>query len=410
MMKKVSLVHVFLCLIYSIITISNSLAQLKFGTIIEDDIAKMITQWLGEEPIAKGKTVFEWLELEVYSTKSGHRIFADSKSKRFIMVLMNQQQINEKLTKDVGLEEALNYALTWMKQRNIHLNGWSLTEKRRYDRGSAGVEYMFTWQKFSPQGVQLPSLMRLLVSGGGEVNFWFCIDEPVKISLIPKISNEKALDMAQSIVGLKYKIASHPKLRIWFREKQQQLWWEITFINFDNKNDWCIVVINAHTGELIDLIAPLGRNWLEEQKRKYFTNAQKIAKELKQCIKIEIFCLRATKNPIAIFKQKDKKFQKFVFLVRRLLKSGEGISGSPPYGLIGEFPLIRFYITPNIAYEAKLDLKVAYFEILGKSQLKKQGSQMFWKRIERISVVVDKCPKEFTKEVNEILRSIMANQ
>lgn len=395
--------NIFLCLG---ISVANLGAQLKQEA-IPQDISERVAQWLGENPVAKGKTSLGWLELEVYSAKSG-QVFIEPKSGRFVMMSIRPKQLDARTLKDVGMEEALKYALRWMEQRGIDLQGWKLEERRRYDRGSAGIEYMFTWHKYSVEGVQLPSLMRLVVSGDGTINFWLCIDEPVKISLKPKISEREVLLKAQSIAGLKYKQALQPRLRVWFHGKQQQLWWEVIVRNpLDADKDWRVVIINAHTGELVDLIAPLAGDRWEEEKRRYLANARKVAKELGQCVKVEIFHRRSDpQNPVVILKQKDKRFQRFVFAVRKLLLSGEGITGAPPYGMIGEFPLIRFYITPSVAYEAKLDLKGAYFQILRKARLKREAQREFWEGIKVISVVVHRCPRWFIRELHEIVKEI----
>lgn len=373
-----------------------------YGQSASLEVTKRIIQWLGEEPTSKRRIVWGWLEVDVYNTPNA-QVVVDPKSKEILMVSLRLK--HSRILKDIGIDEALRHGLQWMERGGIGVHGWTLEEKHRYDRGSGGIEYMFTWFKYSPEGVQLPAFMRLLVSGEGDVIYWSRIDMPVNIPLIPKISAEEALLKAQLKVREIPHLIGAPRLRVWFGEGEQRLCWEIVFYSKDSGRSWDIVVIiDAHTGELIETILPLGEDWMEREKRRYLLNASKIAKELEKCMKIEIFHKDVLDKPVAILNHSDKRFQQLLFAIRKLLRDGEGIIGAPPYGLLAEFQ-IRFYISSNIAYEAKLSLRAAYFEILGKFQLKKDGKGV-WQRLEAMSVVVHKCPKEFVQRILQVMRQI----
>lgn len=365
------------------------------------EISKRIIQWVGEEPVSKKRTFWGWLQVDVYNTPNA-QVLVDTKSGEIVMVFLRSKQSGT--IRDIGMEDALRRALQWMEKGSISVHGWVLEEKHRYDRGSGGIEYMFTWFKYSPQGVQLPAFMKLLVSGEGDVIYWSRVDMPINISLTPKISAQEALLKAQQKLRRTFQSIASPRLRVWFHEGKQRLCWEIVSLSKDSKGRWDIVVIiDAHTGELIEMIHPLG-GWVEKEKQRYLINASKMASELGKCVKVEIFHIDILSKPIAILKQNDKRFQRLVFAIRKLLQEGKEIIDAPPYGLLTEFQ-IRLYISPNIVYEAKLSLRVAYFEILGKFQLKKDGKEA-QQRLEAISVVVHKCSKEFVQQVREVMRQI----
>jgi hypothetical protein len=396
-MKTKNLVFVFL--IYIVILISWS----KFGNTqgISVNILKQIEEWLGEKSTFKKHYSLGWLEVDVYSARNGD-IFVDSDSKEIIGISFRLKQ--SKAMSDLGMNKCLECAIQWMEQRGISTNGWRLEEKRRYERGNGRIEYMFTWFKYSPERVLMPSFMKVLISGEGTVNYWFRIDKPISISLVPKVSEEEAILKAQSIVGKQFKIERRPILRVWFRNKKQELWWEVVLKSFEKK---IIIIINAHSGELIDIISFLGgsNEYMEKDRQMYLRNAWKIEKDLEKCVKIEIFHRNVFNKPIAIFKQNSKKFQELLFAVRKLLREGEGIIGGPPQGLLAEFSL-KFYITPNIAYEAKFDISYAYFEIFGKFKMTKKGKKEIWEIIETLPVIVHKCPQKFIEQMSKIIKQI----
>lgn len=358
------------------------------------DVLTQVKEWVGGEPRRSGKVTLGMWEVEVYTTPGG-RAFVDPSSKKIVMALIRPKEFGTE-AREIKMSEALARAHQWMEQRGVSLEGWTAEGKYLFHRGSAGKEYMFYWTKDSPEGVQLPCLMSIAISGRGEVICWSQIEKPVTISLHPKISSNEAVVKAQSVTDTTYQPVVPPKLKVWFRDKQQVLWWEVALCPVGARDRKAIVLINAHTGGVTDVLKPLGSPSFEGTRQRYLQMARKVSDALKHCIRIEIWP-KGVAKPILLTKP-NSRFSKLLSSVHGLLQDGKGITGEPPYGLIAEFQL-RFFITSDVAYDTKFSAKAAYFEVLDKIRVRREGGKEVIKRIESASVVVHKCPKDLVQQL-----------
>lgn len=140
----------------------------------------------------------------------------------------------------------------------------------------------------------------------------------------------------------------------------------------------------------------------QDDLRRYRDNGRAIANGLGKCVKIEISEYQ-TPNKCLTIKSGDPRFGKILTPVRSLLRSGKGMIGGPPYGVLAEYQ-IRFIVSSDVSYEAKYSPKTSYFEILRKTRVRSNGKKAPVKIVEDLSAVVHKCPASFVKQMRAVLK------
>lgn len=233
----------------------------------------------------QGRARIAWQECYVFSGDIGN-IYVDTLTGQVTAAFYKLSVLRgEQITQ----EEAEKKAKSWLTEQGITLGGWTLEERSVYDRGSAGKEYVFQWVKRSPKGIYLPCILKVAVREDGAICYFWRVERETEIPLKPLVKTEKAIEIATQAARLaqgKVRV-TRKHLRVWFNEKGQQcLWWEITLQEGDLRQQ---VILNAHTGELVAVLQPLGETPMmraarEEAEKK----ATEFSRDLKQIVKVEI--------------------------------------------------------------------------------------------------------------------------
>ena len=247
------------------------------------NIVQQALRFTEGHPLAfQGKAKIAWQECYIFSGDIGS-IYVDTLTGQvtaafYKLSMTRREQITQ--------EKAEREVKSWLMERGITLSGWILEERRVYDRGSAGKEYVFRWVKRSPEGIYLPCILKVVVGEDGAIRYFWRVERETEIPLKPLVNTEKAIEIAMQAAKLaqgRVRVTRR-HLRVWFNEKGQQcLWWEITLQGDDLQRK---VILNAYTGELVAVLQPLGVMQLsrEEAEKK----ATEFLKDLKQIDKVEI--------------------------------------------------------------------------------------------------------------------------
>lgn len=237
-------------------------------------------------PLAfQGKAKIAWQECYIFSGDIGN-IYVDTLTGQVTAAFY---KLSVPRGEQITQEEAEKKAKFWLMEHGITLSGWILEERRLYDRGSAGKEYVFRWAKRSPEGIYLPCILKVAVGGDGAIRYFWRVERETEIPLKPLVKAEKAIEIAVQAGKLaqgRVRV-TRKHLRVWFNEKGHQcLWWEITLREGDLQRQ---VILNAHTGELVAALQPLGETPMmraarEEAEKK----ATEFLRDLKQIVKVEI--------------------------------------------------------------------------------------------------------------------------
>ncbi len=108
----------------------------------------------GHSLALQGRAKIAWQERCVFSGDIGS-IYVDTLTGQVTAAFYKLSMSGEQITQ----EEAEKRAKSWLVERGIILSEWILEERRVYDRGSVGKEYIFRWVKRSPEGIYLPCIL-----------------------------------------------------------------------------------------------------------------------------------------------------------------------------------------------------------------------------------------------------------
>lgn len=152
------------------------------------------------------------------------------------------------LSEPIGLSAAERAAVVWLKGIGVVLNGWVRVAARPNIRLSGTTRYLFEWQRIAPNGVVLPSVMRVETEAGGELRSFFRVDVPAQVSLEPTISREEAVRLGTAATSLDARLVSD-RCRVWFDDSGKQvLWWQLGLTG--PGLTWA-VTIDAHAGHIV---------------------------------------------------------------------------------------------------------------------------------------------------------------
>ncbi len=168
--------------------------------------------------------------------------------------------IAEEGSKNLNKDEAKQLADDFIKSQGVDLAGYVLAkdELANPDSPMKG-NYIYTWSK-EENGVKLPKNIEILVNKStGRLVSFNIIDEPVTVSLVPKISKDDAIKKASTKMNFKLSKAPTAELSVWPYNGVQRLRWVIDFRGatptdqpdvFISKSGQ--VIIDALTGEIIE--------------------------------------------------------------------------------------------------------------------------------------------------------------
>lgn len=328
----------------------------------------------GHPLIFQGKTKIAWQECYVFAGDVGS-IYVDTLTGKVTAAFY---KLSMPKGEQITQEEAEKKVMSWLTERGITLKGWILEERKLYDRGSAGKEYVFRWVKRLSEGIYLPCVLEVAVGEDGTIRSFWRIERETEIPLKPLIKAEKATEIAMQaskFVQGRVKVIRRD-MRVWFNEKGKQcLWWEITL---QKDKLWRQVILNAHTGELVAVLQPLGETpMVQAEREETEKKVAEILKDLKQIVKIEIIgygpfigipLASPTKRAKAVTvgvidaKKDPQTFQSLLSEIETLVKR------TKPFTALLATPFwLRFHLQKDKwIYYCKFDPKNDYFEIYTK--------------------------------------------
>ncbi len=173
----------------------------------------------GHSLALQGRAKIAWQERCVFSGDIGS-IYVDTLTGQVTAAFYKLSMSGEQITQ----EEAEKRAKSWLVERGIILSEWILEERRVYDRGSVGKEYIFRWVKRSPEGIYLPCILKVAVGEDGTIRYFWRVERETEIPLKPLVKAEKAIEIAMQAAKLaqgRVRV-TRKHLRVWFNEKGQQ--------------------------------------------------------------------------------------------------------------------------------------------------------------------------------------------
>ncbi|MCC6443865.1 MAG: hypothetical protein IT210_10470 [Armatimonadetes bacterium] len=206
------------------------------------------------------RQTMEWLgrTCHAFTGSEEERILVDATTGQICQVALPSRLRNSQEVK-LSQEEAQTQA--WKAAEGLGAACTSdmvLSETKFLDHGSAGKEYALTWGKYSPEGVILPTLLRVCVGAeNGELTSFLYVDVAPKVALSPTIIREGAIQKAMVVSNLIKPTVEQAQLKVWFQKGQQVLWWIIKLK--DLLANEAEVYLDAHTGEIFTVLGPLQR-------------------------------------------------------------------------------------------------------------------------------------------------------
>lgn len=151
-------------------------------------------------------------------------------------------------------DEMDKHAQSWLSDHGIQLDGWALRNRSVYQHADR-KEYVYSWEKCSPEGVRLPCGLAIALGDDGTVRYLWHVERELEIPVIPKLSIMEAGGKASVAMEVSQNELSDRGLSVWFDTRgNQQLIWEF---GSGSKGVGHTVGINAITGEISYTRAPL---------------------------------------------------------------------------------------------------------------------------------------------------------
>lgn len=318
----------------------------------------------------QGKAKIAWQECYIFLGDIGS-IYVDTLTGQVTAAFY---KLSVPRREQITQEEAEKKAKSWLMEHVITLSGWILEDRRVYDRGSAGKEYAFRWVKRSPEGIYLPCILKVTVGEDGAIRYFWRVERKTEIPLKPFIKMEKAIEIAmQAAKPAQGKVmVTRRHLRVWFNEKGQQcLWWEITLREGDLQHQ---VILNAHTGELVAVLQPLGTPMMRATRGEAEKKVAEFLMDLKQIVKVEIIgygpCIgiplaSPTKSAGAVTVEVIKEQQ---ILQSLLLEIEKMVKQPQPFAALIATPFwLRLHLRGGKwIYHCRFSPKDGYFEVYTK--------------------------------------------
>jgi hypothetical protein len=166
-------------------------------------------------------------------------------------------------TQEVTADQALGNARAFAERAGISPDAWHQGQIKYLDHGSGDREYEVVWDK-SIDGIRLPAAIDVDVDAETGSIDWFSIrDDPVVVSLQPRISVDQAASVVAARMGYIHPVADTAELMVWYRPSypgRQALLWR-----FENMRDASApghtlptASVDAMTGEIAYLWQNLG--------------------------------------------------------------------------------------------------------------------------------------------------------
>ncbi|MCC6443875.1 MAG: hypothetical protein IT210_10530 [Armatimonadetes bacterium] len=227
----------------------------------------------------------EWLDRRCQAFTGSHeeRILIDAATGDICRISLPQRIPNSKEIK-LTQEEAMHQALKFAEGLGAILTSDMTLEVKLLDHGTAGKEYTLTWEKYSQEGVRLPTLLRVSIGAeNGELISFMYINAVSQVNLTPIVSREIAIQKSVEAASLVDPSVEDTQLRVWFQKGQQVLWWIIKLR--DLRSDEATIYLNAHTGDVFTIQRPLriipankwGENVLTIQRLQPLFKAERVA-------------------------------------------------------------------------------------------------------------------------------------
>jgi hypothetical protein len=196
------------------------------------------------------------------SVKTNKGLFEIDKKSGFIFY--TQLYLSEYSSPPASKEECINIGTTFLKQLNIYQDQWNLWQCTYDPSGqdimNCRIEY-YRYDSF----VKLPSRVLLNVNPHTKTVCSFRIDDDaIKTPLKWNISEQKSIEIAKKNTGFKNNFLIQSDLQIplvvnskgFFKTEDQCIAWEIIIsdsVSAQGYARFCIVTIDANTGEILDI-------------------------------------------------------------------------------------------------------------------------------------------------------------
>lgn len=203
----------------------------------------------GTFEIYKSDTSFYYINSESNSVEGA--VFLESPEQSKIVRLT--QRDAEKIARQFAIDHYDTYTLKNFKLINALL----------IDHGDGGKEYLFVWREFI-ESTGTPNIVRISVNPeSGKIISYLGQQRDIEVSITPNISKERAVDKAiscfpKATINLE-SVSAYLSIE-YITPGNQVLTWIVT-IEYDMKKigeidmidaiDRGIVIINAHTGEIL---------------------------------------------------------------------------------------------------------------------------------------------------------------
>ncbi len=133
-------------------------------------------------------------------------------------------------------------------------------------------------------------------------------------------------------------------------------------------------------------------------------NASKILKELNACKRIEILNF-SDRYRVILINKNDKNASTIINTVSNLIKNRNAVTEDGVAAIVTKY-YFRFYVSPDTAYVAKLDVKAKYFEMVEKIRIRKQKGKEVTEKIQLLSIPFGKAPSDFFRKMEVALHNV----